>query len=493
MTSDPTDPDRELDASIRRLVADAAADSPAAPDPSTFVTTRPAPAPRRRPSRWVTGTAIGLSAAAVVALVLVAVRDEPSRVAPADTTTPDEAAPVLTTTAPELPTTHPNTATTLEPTTTAPDPTTTVPAPIPITRPIIDPALCTPTSAREGDTIRGISLFARRSVNPIPIQVVGDPDLGPAGPFALVQRYFGDSYSVSGELVDINGWHVGISLPGNGNGQATWNLDDGSQGYIRSRGLDRDQLIAMVGALTPRPNDDPTPGFDMAPLSADLSLLHEQMNTSVEGHSAGSECRVESTGTPFRVSAIDGDPVFEYGGVIDRHPPLSVGVRDGVVIVIGGSPDPSAPTPDDVVDADPATWLDLRSKPNFPWETDGRMESISEGREVVLPLIPSDPATPTGYLTLRIAEQDGVYSLEVYTRDAVLADDAAFWMTELTPGGGGLTTASPETLGSVMGFRIGEHPPEEPLTVDVTISVIDGAGFVLQSTGPVQLIVERSS
>jgi hypothetical protein len=60
-----------------------------------------------------------------------------------------------------------------------------------ITRPVTDPATCDPVSARE-TFAEGLTLFARPSTNPIPIQVVADPVDGPVGPVrgraALLRR-----------------------------------------------------------------------------------------------------------------------------------------------------------------------------------------------------------------------------------------------------------------------------------------------------------------
>ena len=79
--------------------------------------------------------------------------------------------------------------------------------------------------------------------------------------------------------------------------------------------------------------------------------------------------------------------------------------------------------------------------------------------------------------------REGVAFLEVDTADAVLAPDAAFWRTTIDPGNDGVTTAS---VGPVMGLRIGDVARGEP--IEVTVSVIDGGEFVLQSTGTITLI-----
>ena len=58
-------------------------------------------------------------------------------------------------------------------------------------------------------------------------------------------------------------------------------------------------------------------------------------------------------------SAIDGDPVFVFFGIIDVPRPYAVGVNGDGAITIEGLPDPDAPTLQQVTNADPATWAAL--------------------------------------------------------------------------------------------------------------------------------------
>ncbi len=248
-----------------------------------------------------------------------------------------------------------------------------------ITRPLTDPATCDPVSARETFT-EGLTLFARPSTNPVPIQVVADPIDGPVGSFAIVQRFFGDDRRATGdEPVDVGGITFWISLSDNGNGVAEWDVGDGSFGYVRSRGLDRSALVELLGALEPRAATASIPGFEYAPGAGERELLHEQMNTEVAGEVGSSECVVASTGYRYRLSAINGDPVFQYGGVIDRPVPFEVGMSGSTLIVINGVADPSAPTVDGVVEAVPDAWLGLRSRPQWIEQGEGRTEAIREG------------------------------------------------------------------------------------------------------------------
>lgn len=490
--------DHELDRAIARLVDDAGADSPKAPDSSAFI--RPGEPASSDPSggrRLAMAGAIALIVGAVAGVTFVAARDDGGRItvrpvdsSPTDTGGATVATPSVapTDTAGAIvatPSVAPN-ASSATASSETPTPSTTVdtlPAESGLTRPVTDSSTCDPVSARETFT-EGLTLFARSSTNPVPIQVVANPVEGLVGPFAIVQRFFGDDRIPTGdEAVDIDGTTFWIRLADNGNGAVGWDVGDGSVGNVRSRGLDRTALIGLVSAFTPRPATVSIPGFNYRSSTGGLQLLHEQMNTDIDGEVGSSECVVASTGYGYRISAINGDPVFQYGGVIDRLVPLEVGTQGSTLIVIDGVSDPAAPTVKDVVDADREAWLELRSQPRRPEESEPRTESISEGADVVVALDSVDDSTAQSYLTLRLTTQQGVTFLEVDTANAVLAPDAAFWRTQVDPGTSGASTAN---VGGVLGFRIGDAPIGEP--IEVTVSVIDGGEFVLQSTGTITLI-----
>jgi hypothetical protein len=243
------------------------------------------------------------------------------------------------------------------------------PSMVGVPRPFVDPEVCAVTSARTSTMADGeLFLFARSREAPVPIQVIGDPAGGPAAPFALVQRYF-SSDPDRGQLdaVEIDGTMIGITVLANGNGEAAWDLPDGSHAYVRARGLDRTALEALIGRLTPRTPDVPIPGFDYRPDPATpgLQLVAEHLNTGISGTAARIECTVPATGYSYMLSALDGDAVYEYGGVIDRPVPLHVGLTDTAVIIISGPADPAAPTPADVTTADAEEWHDLLDAPTF--------------------------------------------------------------------------------------------------------------------------------
>ena len=63
--------------------------------------------------------------------------------------------------------------------------------------------------------------------------------------------------------------------------------------------------------------------------------------------------------TGYRVRAISGDPVYVYFGIVDVSRPYAVGVNGTGAITIEGTPGPTAPTLQQVTNADPATWTQL--------------------------------------------------------------------------------------------------------------------------------------
>jgi hypothetical protein len=481
--TDPRDSERDLDRAIARIIETAGADAPDPPDSSTFVRELAVTSTPSGRQRLVMAAALVLIVGVGAGMLLFVDRDDGDEtgLVPVDSAPNSTELESDTTAATTPPTSAPETS---RPPSTTTSSTGEAPrtAPASVTRPVTDPSVCVPDSARDRFT-EGLTLFARRSSNPVPVQIVADPDERLVGPFAVVQRFFGDGRTPGfGEQVAIGDTTFWITLTENGYGAVEWDVGDGSLGSVRSRGLDRNELLDVLGALSPRDPTDEVPGFDVAMVDG-LELLHEQLNTDIDGEVGSSQCDVASTGYRYRISAINGDSVFQYGGVIDRPVPLEVGMRGETLIVIDGVADPSAPTVDDVVEADPDAWLELRSRPQWPEEEDGRTESIGEGAEVVVALLSVDGTTDEGYLTLRLRTQDGIAFLEVDTAEAVLASDAAFWRTEVDPGTGGMSIAR---VGSTLGYRVGDAPLREPF--EVTVSVIDGGEFVLQSTGPITLM-----
>lgn len=209
-----------------------------------------------------------------------------------------------------------------------------------------------------------LSLFARPSAQPFSIQAIGDPDEGPTGPFALLLRYADRLVPIGASTLAINDWKVTVAVYPNGNGDARWDLPDGGNGYLRSRGLDRDQLIRIVSALTARDPGAAIAGFDYSPATpTHLELVAEHMSNGVRGSITSYVCQVRETSFIYRISLLGGDPIFQYGGVIDRLVPLQVGYRQRALITIQGREDPTAPRVDDIVNADPEAWNTWLTRP----------------------------------------------------------------------------------------------------------------------------------
>jgi hypothetical protein len=321
----------------------------------------------RNPRRGVLAAAIVLVALGIGSVALVQSRradqDPANSVTPATASTQPIASSTTVAAVPES-SLAPTTTTVSEPTTTGVEMGNLV-------RPTVDPALCAPLTANgDGDEIGStfdLHLFAwPTTASSFPIQIIGDPTGGPTAPFALLQRYPDQGDIGHGPIVTINGWDVSLNVYGNGNGDARWALPDGGMGYLRSRGLDRDALIAIISSLTPRDLSAAIPGFDYSPgptVPSTLQLLAEHLNTGIFGRGASLQCHVAATNFIYRISALDGDPVFLYALVIDRPVPLEVGYKQGSLVVIGGNADPTAPTVDDVFNTTQAAWDDLLAKP----------------------------------------------------------------------------------------------------------------------------------
>jgi hypothetical protein len=241
-----------------------------------------------------------------------------------------------------------------------------------LVRPFVDPDICAPLSAHgDGDTAGStfdLHLFAwPTTASSFPIQIIGDPNGGPTAPFALVQRYPDQTdLGPRSTVTMINEWEVSLRVFSNGNGDARWPLPDGGQGYVRSRGLDSEALVAIISSLTTRDTSSAIPGFDYTPrptVPPTLQLLVEHLNTGVYGRSATLQCQAAATNFIYRITTLDGDPALQYALVIDRSVPLEVAYQQGTLVVIEGNEDPTAPTVNDVFNADPATWNNLLANP----------------------------------------------------------------------------------------------------------------------------------
>lgn len=237
-----------------------------------------------------------------------------------------------------------------------------------INRPYLDPSICAGTAAWETEfedhTID--QLFWIRTEEPITLQVVGDPALGAAGPFAMLLRYPVQLREVGapGELTTIGGWNVAAMVAPNGNGDALWSLPDGGQGYLRSRDLTLDEIVGVIASLEPRPPDAAIPGFDVAASSA-IPLLAEHMNSGINARGAVFTCQTnEEPPLQYRVDAWEGEPVLEFLAILDRARPIDAGNIGGTTIVIGGLLTETSPRVAQVTNADQKTWDALLQQPS---------------------------------------------------------------------------------------------------------------------------------
>jgi len=450
--------------------------------------------PGRSSRRLLAAAAVVVVVAGIGGLLVAANRD-----AGVDTVSPPPDSHPATTTISEPPTT---TEPAPAPTTATVPTTTEQPTVASIRRPIVDPAVCTPISATSGGqsglprdpgSSLPVTLFARPSAFPVPIQIIAERVDGQAKPFALVQRYVDRErqWISSDNTESINGIDIFLGTYDSGNGEAEWTLPDGSMGYLRSRGFDREQLVSILTQLTPRPADAPIPGFDYGTGGPDgLALVAEQLNTEPRDASfAGSQCRVESTGYVYQVGATTGNVVYTYATVIDRPPPVDVGVVGDAVIVINGIDDPAAPRASDVLDADEEPWRQLL----LATEPEPELAQLIGGdREVVVDFVPiDDTSTLVSSLTLRVDVTDGVAFLEVYTNDALVAEAAEYWKTEIDGRMRSRSSATPgEGRRGAFGSRLGDSPSFEQLTEEFTvrISTTDGDDQTIQTTGTIRLV-----
>ncbi len=100
--------------------------------------------------------------------------------------------------------------------------------------------------------------FARRSSQPVVEQLFAEPAGDLNRPFVVVQRFFADQRQVpSGAPGQI------VENDVTGRRSANFTLPDGSELYVNSRDLTRDQLVAFTVALTARPADMAAPGVDL--------------------------------------------------------------------------------------------------------------------------------------------------------------------------------------------------------------------------------------
>ena len=234
-------------------------------------------------------------------------------------------------------------------------------------RPVFADARCVPISAGAGpDEPSGqFVLFTRRSANPVALQVVGRPGDTAADPTALIMRSYGDARSIGDGEERINGWPAQIRTYESGNGDATWDLSDGSQGYLRTRDMSEDDIRSIIESLSPLPTDAAFNGFAVEDPLGRFVSIDQQMDRDFSGGSSGSKCEIlagDESGdvsASYSIVAITGDPVFQLARVLDRPPPLEVGTWNDAVVIVEGWRDGAPLRVSDIVNADRTAWREL--------------------------------------------------------------------------------------------------------------------------------------
>jgi hypothetical protein len=234
-----------------------------------------------------------------------------------------------------------------------------------LTRPVVTIAGCRPSSAAESHET--VTLFAWASLRRT-VQVVADPTRRASGPYAIVERFFDNikGHGAPGPTVVINGRPVRFYVGQYGQGAVDWILPDGSEGYVRTRGFNQAALVTLARALRPRPGTASVPGFDVAsPARGRLAIVGETAGP-LQGDNASFWC-TRANGSRLMVSALRGNPVFQYGAALDALPLPLVAQRGDTVLVMYWPQLSEAAAFASVHNATPEQWaLLLRGHPTQP-------------------------------------------------------------------------------------------------------------------------------
>ncbi|MGB0112384.1 MAG: hypothetical protein WBP59_04115 [Ilumatobacteraceae bacterium] len=475
-----TDEDRNFDDRVRRLVHDAVSDAPDAQLSPPPMAAAPTTSPRGRRAT------VGALAAAVVVTVaglMFVGRDRESGVQPAEelplpTASTPSSAPPTSTAADVSPPSVGTTDGTGPPTESS---VAIESEAIEIVRPVAAAERCTTIAASDGHN-KPLSFIGRASSNPVPLALFADPTDFTNSTFVMVHRFFDDRAVSGDEFVDIDNTTYGVTQATDGDLEITWQLAD-SLGHARARGLNRDQLVEFVAALEPRPTDATVAGFEYQPAdtSAQLQLTQEINDSEVEGTVARSVCLTD-TRNRYRVTALNGDPLFVYSAILDRPAPLETALVGDAAIVINGPAGPAAPLASDVVNAGVSEWQTLLSQPEDE-NHEATTEGGAAGSDTTVELVGVDGAIEPSELTVRMTTTDGISVLEVDKRGSVLHPDAAYWVIEVDGRIRGAASAFPGGLsGQTLGDLAGRTEP-----IVARISVVDGGDFILQTTGNIEL------
>lgn len=205
------------------------------------------------------------------------------------------------------------------------------------------------------------------------MQVLADPKKGPTAPFILLERFEAGQLSVFDpaydyiEFVDLDGLRARFTAASDGYGDGFLQFADGTEAYIRARGLGRTELEAVAVSMTPREPTTEIAGFDYDTSTgpSGLVLVAEQRGSIRSGRAGSFECRLhEEIRWIYRIGMVVGDPIFEYVAILDRPVPIEVGYQHGTLIVINGTHDPRAPTVSQVENAPHDEWSRLLGEPD---------------------------------------------------------------------------------------------------------------------------------
>lgn len=205
--------------------------------------------------------------------------------------------------------------------------------------PTFDADGCGPVETARFEGARG--LYIHPGAGPHPVQLFADPNRGIAGPYVIVERFFeGQRYSVDtefGQDLAVNGRPAQAFIAGDGQGEVSWVLLDGSEVYLRGRGFDRGQLLAVATGLQARSTDDPIAGFDLAaPPGSGLALIDE--SADLRGSAVTAWCTL-SDGAQVSAAVLSGPPVFQYAVALDTAPAADVAeLANGQLISVIGPP-----------------------------------------------------------------------------------------------------------------------------------------------------------
>ncbi len=278
---------------------------------------------RRRHRRAIVGALAGLVVLAGGTGVVLVSRDRPGAVTTSDQPATVAPTPATTTTTSTTPPTTTEPATTVATTT--------------IAAALLAVDGCPPIAASDMRTSSSGSLFGRTTPDGTPIQAIAT-SAGVGGPYAVVLRYQDATRTPSfGDPVDVSGHDGRVFVGRAGQGQISWVLDDGSEAYVRSRGLSADQLSAIATALSARPVDAAVPGFDLTAAAPAGFALVAETTAPLAVSTASTQCRPRD-GIALRVAVLDGVPAARYAIALDGSP-LPILQQRGDHVVMASSPD----------------------------------------------------------------------------------------------------------------------------------------------------------